>query len=518
MAVETVELRNLTMDDYLQLKQSMIAAYAEMGGIYWNETSLQRLISIFPEGQIGVTVNDRVVGCALSLIVDYARFGDRHTYEEITGRYTFNTHNPQGDVLYGIEVFVHPDFRGKRLARRLYDARKTLCENLDLRAIVAGGRIPNYEKYADVLTPRQYIDKVKGREIYDPTLTFQLANDFHVKKILKNYLPSDKQSKGFATLIQWDNIYYEEDSPSPIYPPKSNVRIGLVQWQMRRYNLEGFLQQVEYFVDAVSDYESDFILFPELFNAPLMGEFDNLNPAKAIRGLVKYTPVIHKKCMELAVAYNVNIIAGSMPILEGNDLYNVTYLCRRDGTSDKYYKIHPTPSEVHDWGMKGGRDLRVFDTDCGRIGILVCYDVEFPEAARLLALQHMDILFVPYMTDTQNGYNRVRSCAQARAIENECYVAISGNVGNLPKVNNMDLQFSQSALFTPSDFSFPVNGIKAEATPNTETIVVADVDLVLLKELHEIGSVRNLKDRRTDLYELKMTDAPSSENSGEEKP
>jgi predicted amidohydrolase/GNAT superfamily N-acetyltransferase len=511
MAVETVDLRNLTIDDYLQLKQSMIAAYAEMGGMYWNEASLQRLIDIFPEGQIGITVNDRVVGCALSLIVDYTRFGDRHSYEEITGRYTFNTHDPQGDVLYGIEVFVHPDFRGKRLARRLYDARKTLCENLDLRAIVAGGRIPNYEKYADVLTPRQYIDKVKSREIYDPTLTFQLANDFHVKKILKNYLPSDKQSKGFATLIQWDNIYYEKDTPSPIYPPKSTVRIGLVQWQMRRYNLEGFLQQVEYFVDAVSDYESDFILFPELFNAPLMGEFDNLNPAKAIRGLVKYTPVIHKKCMELAVSYNVNIIAGSMPILEGNDLYNVTYLCRRDGTSDKYYKIHSTPSEVHDWGMKGGRDLRVFDTDCGRIGILVCYDVEFPEAARLLALQGMDILFVPYMTDTQNGYNRVRCCAQARAVENECYVAISGNVGNLPKVNNMDLQFSQSAVFTPSDFSFPVNGIKAEATPNTETIVVADVDLVLLKELHEMGSVKNLKDRRTDLYTLKMAGDPSEQ-------
>jgi len=275
-----------------------------------------------------------------------------------------------------------------------------------------------------------------------------------------------------------------------------------VQWQMRPYNLEGFLQQVEYFVDAVSDYESDFILFPELFNAPLMGEFDNMNPAAAIRGMAKYTDTIYKKCVDLAVSYNVNIIAGSMPVIENKDLYNVTHLCRRDGTSDKYYKIHSTPSEVYDWGMKGGSDIRVFDSDCGRIGIQICYDVEFPEVSRLQALQGMDILFVPFMTDTQNGYNRVRCCAQARAIENECYVAISGNVGNLPKVNNMDLQFSQSAIFTPSDFSFPVNGIKAEATPNTETIVVADVDLILLKELHELGSVKNLKDRRTDLYEI----------------
>lgn len=99
---------------------------------------------------------------------------------------------------------------------------------------------------------------------------------------------------------------------------------------------------------------------------------------------------------------------------------------------------------------------------------------------------------------------RVRCCAQARAIENECYVAISGSVGNLPKVENMDIQYSQAAVFTPCDFAFPSNGIKSEATPNTEMILVADVDLSLLNELHSFGSVRNLRDRRKDVYELKL--------------
>src|SRR5690606_37827398 len=89
-------------------------------------------------------------------------------------------------------------------------------------------------------------------------------------------------------------------------------------------------------------------------------------------------------------------------------------------------------------------------------------------------------------------------------IENECYVAIAGSVGNLPKVDNMDIQFAQSVVFTPCDFSFPTNGIKAEATPNTEMILVADVDLDLLRELHEFGAVKNLKDRRTDVYEVKL--------------
>jgi predicted amidohydrolase len=130
--------------------------------------------------------------------------------------------------------------------------------------------------------------------------------------------------------------------------------------------------------------------------------------------------------------------------------------------------------------------------------------VEFPELARLYSDQGVQIIFVPFLTDTQNGYNRVKRCAQARAIENECFVAIAGCVGNLPKVNNMDIQYAQSAIFTPSDFAFPSNSIKAEATPNTEMTLIADVDLELLKELHEHGSVRVLKDRRTDLYEVRL--------------
>lgn len=501
MAEETIEVRPLTAEDYHDLKESMVSAYSDMQGNYWREGTIQRLISLFPEGQIAVAVNGKVVGCALSIIVDYEKYGDDHTYEQITGFYTFSTHNPKGDILYGIEVFVNPDYRGKRLARRLYDARKVLCEHLNLEGIVAGGRIPNYEKYAEQMKPRDYIEKVRDKEIYDPTLTFQFSNDFIVKKILRNYLPQDQASKGFATLLQWFNIYYEKDQDTIRYN-KSTVRIGLVQWQMRDYNgMDGLLQQVEFFVDAVSDYEADFVVFPEFFNAPLMLEFNKLGPAAAIRGLAKYTEGLREQFSKFAVSYNVNIITGTMPIVIEEQLYNISYLCRRDGTWDSYIKIHPTPSEISAWGMKGGNDIRVFDTDCGKIGILICYDVEFPELGRLLAKEGMQILFVPFLTDTQNGYNRVRFCAQARAIENECYVAIAGCVGNLPRVTNMDLQYAQSAVLTPSDFAFPVTGVKADATPNTEMIVVADVDLVLLKELHAFGSVQTLKDMRNDLYE-----------------
>jgi predicted amidohydrolase len=128
--------------------------------------------------------------------------------------------------------------------------------------------------------------------------------------------------------------------------------------------------------------------------------------------------------------------------------------------------------------------------------------VEFPELSRILADEDMEILFVPFWTDTKNAYLRVRRCAQARAIENECYVAIAGSVGNLPRVENMDIQYAQTAVFSPSDFSFPHDAIVAEATPNTETTVVVDLDLDLLKELRTKGSVRNLQQRRKDLYKL----------------
>ena len=188
--------------------------------------------------------------------------------------------------------------------------------------------------------------------------------------------------------------------------------------------------------------------------------------------------------------------------MENNKLYNVGYLCRRDGTNEMFQKLHITPAESNSWGMVGGDILKVYNTDSGKIGILVCYDTEFPELSRLLAEEEMQILFVPFLTDTQNGFNRVKRCAQARAIENECYVAIAGSVGNLPKVSNMDIQFAQSAVFTPCDFAFPTNGIKAEATPNTEMILICDVDLDLLHELHVHGSVRTLTDRRGDLYQL----------------
>ena len=506
--INKVLIRNLQMEDYEQLSQSFTRVYADGSDVFWTRGQIQKLIDIFPEGQIVTVVDDKIVGCALSLIVDYNLVKNDHTYAQVTGNETFSTHNPNGNILYGIEVFIHPQYRGLRLARRMYEYRKDLCESLNLKAIMFGGRIPNYHKYADKLRPKEYITKVRQKEIFDPVLTFQLSNDFHVRKVMRNYLPNDEESKHYACLLQWDNIYYQAPSQD-VVSKKTTVRVGLVQWQMRSYRtIDDLFEQVEFFVDAVSGYQSDFVLFPEYFNAPLMARFNDDSEAEAIRGLAQYTTEIRDRFVKLAISYNINIITGSMPqVKEDGRLYNVGFLCRRDGSYESYEKIHVTPDEIKSWGLCGGSKIQTFETDCARIGILICYDVEFPELSRLMADEGMQILFVPFLTDTQNAYSRVKVCAHARAIENECYVVIAGSVGNLPRVHNMDIQYAQSAVFTPCDFAFPNDGKRSEATPNTEMILVSDVDLNLLNELHTYGSVRNLRDRRNDLYELRMKPA-----------
>lgn len=499
--IEKVELEYLRFQDFDELQELMLTCYPKIHDPAWTKEQFKTLTTLFPEGQVGIRADGKLVACAMSIIIDYSLFNDRHTYIEITGNDTFSTHTSEGDTLYGLDMMVHPEYRGLRLGRRLYDYRKELCEERNLRSILIGGRLPNYHKHSG-LSAKQYIEKVKSKEIQDPVLNFQLSNDFHVKRVIRNYLPEDNASESYAALLEWANIYYSTPDKT-VKSEKSIVRLGLVQWGMRAYKgWDDLTEQIEYFVDAVSGYRADFLLFPEYVNAPLMAEYNDLSEADAIRQLAGYTDRMRETLSEFAISYNVNIITGSMPEFKDDSLKNIGYLCKRNGEVERYEKIHPTPDEVKVWGMAGGEQIKTFETDAGKIGILICYDVEFPELSRLLAKQGMDILFVPFLTDTQNGYSRVRNCAIARAIENECYVAIAGSVGNLPKVHNMDISFAQSVVFTPCDFSFPTNGIKAEATPNTEMILIVDVNLDLLKELHEQGSVRTMKDRRTDLYDV----------------
>ncbi|MCP5198761.1 MAG: hydrolase [Gammaproteobacteria bacterium] len=498
-----ITLRNLRPDDHTELERLENVVYPDLGGA-WPRRTIDGLLTGFPEGQICIEDQGHIVAAALTVRVNYNRFSSPHRYRDLVSTDLIIHDDPDGDALYGIDVMVDPEYRGYRLGRRLYDARKELCYELNLRGILAGGRITGYAEHADTMTPAEYIERVRRQELDDPVLNFQLSNDFQVKRIMRGYLPEDEASRGYATLLEWDNFYYEPDETPLVEASKTEVRVGVVQWLMRTIgSLDELLSQVEFFVDSLSDYRADFVVLPEFFNMPLMGVgHHDGKAAEAIRRLADYTPDIVDALREFALSYNVNIVGGSMPQREGDDIYNVAYLFQRNGRVDAQYKLHITPDERSYWMIRGGDGLRTFDTDAGRVGILVCYDVEFPELARLQALAGMDILFVPIWTDTKNAFLRVQRCAQARAIENECYVVVAGSVGHLPQVDHLDLQYAQSAVYSPSDFAFPHDAIIAETTPNTEQLLVVDLDLAKLQELRIEGSVMNLNDRRGDLFDL----------------
>ena len=497
---KSTNVRRLRPDDF----ESIVALQRRCfpGMEPWTKEQFDSQLQIFPEGQFCVEHQGVLVASASSLILDFALYKEWHSWEEISDNGYIRNHNPQGDTLYGIEIMVDFEVRGLKLARRLYEARKQLAKERNLRRVVIGGRIPGYSKYADEMSARDYVDRVIKKSITDPVLTRQLANGFALKRLMPNYL-DDEASRGYGTFLEWANLDYVP-APNRFLVTVAPVRVCVVQYQMREIkSFDEFASQCEYFVDVASDYRCDFILFPEMLTTQLLSFIRGGQPSEAVRELTKYTPDYLNLFTSLAVKYNVNIIGGSHFTLEDDLLYNLAYLFRRDGTLGKQYKLHITPSERLWWGVQPGERLEVFDTDRGKIAIQICYDIEFPELTRIAVDKGAQMIFVPFCTDERYAYLRVRYCCQARCVENHIYVATAGSVGNLPFVDNLDIHYAQSGIYTPSDIPFLRDAIKGECSPNIETVIFEDLDLELLKTHKQSGSVLNWRDRRTDIYEVK---------------
>ena len=462
----------------------------------------------FPEGCFVAILDGKLIGYCASMRIAGDKALRPHTWDEITGNGYGSRHDPTGDFLYGYEMCVDPDVRGTRIGRRLYEERRKLAEDLELRGIVFGGRMPNLKRlWRKVSGPKDYLDQVIAGRLHDPVLRFQLANGFEPLGILPKYLPEDVRSRGHAVHMIWRNPFVDEEDNAKFRVPRGveSVRIASCQLQARAVkDFDEFIGQVEYFVDVAADYEADFILFPEMFTLMLLSaEKEKLSPIEAIEALSRYTPRIREALSQMALRFNINIVGGSHPTrMDDGDIHNVAYVCLRDGSIHTQEKIHPTPNEAYWWNIRGGDAIDVIQTDCGPIGVQICYDSEFPELTRRLVDEGARIIFVPFCTDSRQGYMRVRYCCAARAVENQCFVVMSGNVGNLPNVSNMDIQYAQSCILTPCDFPFARDGIAAEATENVETLTISDVNLADLSWARAEGTVRNLADRRFDLYRI----------------
>lgn len=501
-------IRNATPKDI----PALLPLYEKAYGVGFGYTSDQIAgqINRFPDGQFVAEFEGQIVGHCVTFMIASSVAMAQHTWNEITGGGFAARHDPEGDILYGMDVLVDSSFRRLRIGQRFYKIRQDLCQWHELKGIVFGGRIPGYQRHAKQFPdPADYVAAVRESKLRDPVLSFQLRQGFEVVGVLKNYLMDDLESGTHATQMLWRNPLAQESikarpgSGNSSLPER--VRVATVQFQMRRINsIDEFEQQVEYFVDIASDYRADFVTFPELFTLQLLSlENKPLGPVESIQKISEYTPRFIAFMEKLAVAYNINIIGGSHPSeMPDGDIHNVAYVFLRDGSVHTQEKLHPTPSERSWWNIKGGDGNHVIQTDCGPIGVMICYDSEFPEIARHLVDQGALMLFVPFCTDERRGYLRVRYCCQARAIENQCYVVMSGVVGNLPNVENMDIHYAESCILTPSDFAFSRDGVAADTAANTETIALADLSLSDLLTARQSGAVRNLKDRRFDLYRV----------------
>ncbi|MFC4729058.1 GNAT family N-acetyltransferase [Coralloluteibacterium thermophilus] len=503
-------LRNATVADIPAVVALTERVYGASAG--YSPEMLTGQVAQFPQGVFVALYEDEVVGYCATFRIDEASAMRPHRWIEIAGGGYGARHLSTGDWLYGMEVCVDPRFRGLRIGRRLYEQRKRLCQELGLKGIVFGGRLPGFARRArqydnDV---EAYVEDVRAGRIRDRALSFQLRNGFELIGVLPDYLPFDAESRGYAAHLVWRNpkIDPKAGPRGTARPLPESVRVATVQYQQRRVaSFEEFATQVEYFVDIAADYRADFVVFPELFTLQLLSVANApQSPVDSLLALGSYTERFATLLSELAVRHNINIVGGSHPTRtgEGDDaqVRNICYVALRDGSLHTREKLHPTPNERTWWGIGGGSTARAIMTDCGPIGVMICYDAEFPELGRHLVDQGAMILFVPFCTDTREGYLRVRYCAQARAVENQCYVVLSGNVGNLPGVNNFDIQYAQSCILTPCDFPFARDGVAADTTPNVEQVAFADLRLSDLVVARNDGTVQNLNDRRHDLYTL----------------
>ena len=225
-----IRLRRLQKADYPAVVELQLACFPKMKP--WSREQFGSQLSRFPEGQLALEYQGRLVASAASLILDFDLYSDWHDWAKLSDKGMINNHDPKGDTLYGIEIMVHPEFRGMRLARRLYDARKQLCRDRNLMRMVIGGRIPGYKRYAKRLSPEEYVERVRRKQLVDPVLTTQLSNGFELLRLISDYLPSDEDSSGVATHMEWTNLAYAADEKRHLAPVQ-RVRVAAVQYPMR---------------------------------------------------------------------------------------------------------------------------------------------------------------------------------------------------------------------------------------------------------------------------------------------
>lgn len=212
--MQSIKVRPTQPDDIPELINLQARVYPDIPP--WSLHKLRKQLDVFPQGQIVAEGNDGLIGCASSLIVLWDDWSESHNWKEITGAGTFDNHNPMGKTLYGAEIFVDPTLHGSGIGHLLYEGRRTLCRAMNLKRIIACGRLPGYHRHADHLSPEFYVQNVVWGDLSDPVLSFQIKEGFSYCRIMENYIPEDNESLGYASLIVWLNPDYDPNRPTTI--------------------------------------------------------------------------------------------------------------------------------------------------------------------------------------------------------------------------------------------------------------------------------------------------------------
>lgn len=242
----------------------------------------------------------------------------------------------------------------------------------------------------------------------------------------------------------------------------------------------------------VMDARADLLVFPE-YGAMELASLGGRDVAgdleAALHEVARHADAVAALHCDLAAKHDCVILGASAPVFIGERPVNRAVLYGSDGVIGYQDKQVMTRFEREEWHVIGAPGLRVFDTRLGRIGVLICYDSEFPLMGRALAEAGVEILLVPSCTDTVAGYNRVRIGAMARALENQCVVVQAPTVGDCDWMPAVDENHGRAAIYGPPDGFWPESGVITEGKMNAPGWVRADIDLVRVAESRRNGAV-----------------------------
>jgi predicted amidohydrolase len=259
---------------------------------------------------------------------------------------------------------------------------------------------------------------------------------------------------------------------------------------------DDFASYLTHYVAAAAEQGAQIILFPEYITTPLACLHTSNNLTRA---LARYTPDIHTLFTNLCAHYQLTIIGGTHLETHANSYRNRCTVFSKGVKLGYQDKIHLTPWEREHLDISAGDNLTLFTIGALKACVLICYDSEFPELARIARAKGADILFVPSATDDAHGAARIRLCSAARAIENQVYVVISHILGTLA-IDGMRHNVGNAAILTPCDHPFPEGGILSEFPANISGIAIADIDLHALHHSRTHGNVRTWQDQLPHLY------------------